>query len=68
MKDDYFTAREIRLTLSKADLDILMYAFYNVDWSGYDEQDFGGEDSSCACIHLDDIEYQLNSEFERVLN
>ena len=66
-KEDYFGAKDIRLSLSKCDLDILLYAFYHIDWSEYDAEDFEGEDSSCACCHLDDIEYQLNCAFDRVL-
>lgn len=67
-KKDYFKTKDIRLRLSECDLDILMYAFYNIDWSGYDADDFGGEGDSAACVHLDEIEYQLNSEWERVNN
>lgn len=65
-KEDYFDAKDIKLSLSKCDADILLYAFYHINWYDYDAEKFGGEDSSAACIHLDDIESQLISEFERI--
>lgn len=65
-KEDYFEAKDIRLSLSKCDLDILLYAFYHINWYDYDAEKFGGEDKDCACVHLDDIESQLISEFERI--
>ena len=65
-KEDYFGAKDIRLSLSKCDVDILLYAFYHINWSEYNAKDFEGEDSSAACIHLDDIENQLISEFEKI--
>ena len=36
-----------------------MYAIYHIDWSEYDDEDFGGEGIEAACIHLYDIEHQL---------
>lgn len=65
-KEDYFGAKDIRLSLSKCDVDILLYAFYHINWYDYDASKFGGEDKDCACVHLDDIESKLISEFERI--
>lgn len=65
-KENYFGAKDIKLSLSKCDADILLYAFYHINWYDYDAEKFGGEDKDCACVHLDDIESQLISEFERI--
>lgn len=56
---NYFKPKEVKLSLCKCDIDILLYAIYHVDWSEYDAEDFGGEDEMSAIIHLDDIENQL---------
>lgn len=61
--NDYFKSRDIKLSISQSDFDILMYAFYHIDWSKYNSEEFGGEDSNAACLHLDDIEQQLYFEF-----
>lgn len=61
--ENYFEPREVKLSLSKSDFDILMYAFYNVDWSGYNEEEFDGEDKMAAMSHLCDIEDQLRIYF-----
>ena len=64
MKNDYFKPRDIIMSLCQCDIDIFMYAIYHVDWSEYDDEDFGGEGIEAACIHLDDIECQLEEAKE----
>lgn len=59
MEENYFVPRDITLSLCQCDIDILLYAINNVDWSDYDEDDYEGEGVDAACIHLDDIECQL---------
>ena len=61
--ENYFEPREVKLSLSKSDFDILMYAFYSVDWSDYNEEEFEGEDEMSAMSHLCDIEDQLRDIF-----
>ena len=58
-KKTYFKPKQVTLDLCQCDIDILMYAIYHVDWSEYDDENFGGEGIEAACIHLDDIEHQL---------
>ena len=61
--EKYFEPKEVKLSLSKADFDILMYAFYNVDWSSYNEEEFEGEGEMAAMCHLCEIEDQLRESF-----
>lgn len=63
MKKDYFKPKKVELELSQCDVDILLYAMYNIDWSHYKARNYGGEEVAAACVHLDDIENQLGEEF-----
>ena len=63
MKDKYFKPKEVKLSLSESDFDILMYAFNNVDWSDYRTEDFNGESTEAAMVHLCDTEDQLREFF-----
>lgn len=63
-KKDYFKPKKIELELSQCDVDILLYAMYNIDWSNYNYRKFGGEGIAAACSHLDDVENQLSDYFD----
>lgn len=64
MDENYFTIKDIKLSVSKCCVDMLVYAMNHIDWSEYDADDFGGESGWAACVHLDDIEGQLLEQFE----
>jgi len=61
---DYFTWKNVTFELSPCDADILLYAINHIDWSEYDEEDFGGESVDAACEHLCWFEDTLNKEFD----
>lgn len=42
-KKNYFKPKQVTLDLCQCDYDILMYAIYHVDWSEYEDENFGGE-------------------------
>ena len=66
MDENYFTIKDIKLSVSKCCVDMLVYAMNHIDWSEYDADDFGGEGVGAACGHLDDIECQLIESFEEL--
>ena len=63
-KKDYFKPKQVELSLSQSDVDILLYAMYNINWKHYKARNYGGEEVAAACVHLDDIENQLSDYFE----
>ena len=64
--EDYFTPKKVTFILSPSDADILLYAINHIDWSQYDEEYFGGEDSDAAGVHLCYFEGDLNNAFENL--
>jgi hypothetical protein len=59
MGKDYFRWRNCNMQLSQCDVDMIVYAFNHIDWSEYNDKNFGGEGIDACGIHLDDIEQQL---------
>ncbi len=58
-KEDYHKPQKVELWLSQSDIDIITYAINHINWDEYDANDYDGEDIGAACIHLDDIEDQI---------
>lgn len=65
-KEKYFSWKNVTFELSPCDADILLYAINHIDWSQYDEEYFGGEDSGAAGEHLCWFENTLNEAFDNL--
>ena len=67
MENDYFETKFLTVACSQADIDMLKYAMSHVDWSDYYEDEFGGESTTAAFKHLEDIVWQLEDQYDNEL-
>ena len=66
MKNSYFKPKECKLSLSKWDIDLLLYAIDHCKIENdYKAEDFGGQDDLEAIFQLSNLEIRIKESIKK---